>query len=80
MPLIKTKTYADVLHRQGQKEEALAIYKDIYDKTKSREIKKIIDELTTLKKFDDVNVLKLNEFNEVTQKNRYEFEKWLSEF
>ena len=80
MPLIKTKTYADILLRQGQKDEALAIYKEIYEKTKDENIKKLIDELMSFKKFDGVNVIKLKEFDNINQKNRYEFEKWLSEF
>ena len=80
MPLIKTRIYADILLRQGQREEALEIYKEIYNDTKDEEIKKIIDEITTFKKFDGVNVLKFKEFDGVNQKNRYEFEKWLSEF
>ena len=75
------KTYALILESQGFKKEALEIYKKLLEKyPNDKEISESIKRLTKRKKFDGVNILKLKEFNEINQKNRYEFEKWLSEF
>ncbi len=78
MPLIKTKTYAEILEIQGFKEEALEIYEELLKESNDPEIKEAIERLKKRKVFNDVNVIKLNEFNKINQKNRYEFEKWLS--
>ena len=77
--LIKTKTYAKILESQGFKEEALKIYEQLLKE--NRNDKEIIEEIQRLKakkKFNEVNIIKLKEFNKVNEKNRYEFEKWLS--
>ncbi len=79
MPLTKTKTYAQILEIQGFKKEALEIYENIAKKNPDKEILEAIDRLKKRKKFDGVNIIKLKEFNNINQKNRYEFEKWLSE-
>ena len=78
MPLINTKTYADILAIQGFKQEALEIYEDLLKESNDPEIKESINRLKKRKTFKNVNVIKLNEFNKINQKNRYEFEKWLS--
>ncbi len=79
MPL--TKTYAKILESQGFKHEALEIYKKLLKKyPEDKEIKESIKRLQTRKKFEGVNIIKLKEFDNINQKNRYEFEKWLSEF
>ena len=78
--LIKTKTYAKILESQGFKKEALKIYEQLLKENKGdKEIIKAIERLKSRKKFDGVNIFKLKEFNEINKKNRYEFEKWLSE-
>ena len=78
--LIKTKTYAKILESQGFKKEALNIYEQLLKENKGdKEIIKAIERLKSRKKFDGVNIFKLKEFNEINKKNRYEFEKWLSE-
>jgi hypothetical protein len=79
MPL--TKTYAKILESQGFKHEALSIYKKLLKKyPDDKELIESIKRLQVRKKFEGVNVLKLKEFNEINQKNRFDFEKWLSEF
>ncbi len=79
MPL--TKTYAKILESQGFKREALEIYKKLLKKYPGdTELKEAIERLKKRKKFKGVNVLRLKEFENINQKNRYEFEKWLSEF
>jgi len=79
MPL--TKTYAKILESQGFKREALSIYTKLLKKyPNDKELVESIERLKKRKKFSGVNILKLNEFNNINQKNRYEFEKWLSEF
>ncbi|WP_457564667.1 tetratricopeptide repeat protein [Caminibacter sp.] len=78
MPL--TKTYAKILESQGFKYEALEIYKKLLKKyPNDKELIESIKRLQTRRKFDGVNVIKLKEFDNINQKNRYEFEKWLSE-
>jgi hypothetical protein len=78
MPL--TKTYAKILESQGFKSEALDIYKKLLKKyPNDKELKEAIRRLQTRKKFKGVNILKLKEFDNINQKNRYNFEKWLSE-
>jgi hypothetical protein len=78
MPL--TKTYARILETQGFKNEALAIYEKLLKKyPNDKELIESIERLKHRKKFSGVNVLKLKEFDNINQKNRYEFEKWLSE-
>jgi hypothetical protein len=79
MPLTKTKTYAQILEIQGFKQEALEIYEELLRKKNDPEIKEAIERLKKRRIFEGVNVLRLKEFNETTQLNRYEFEKWLSE-
>ncbi len=79
MPLTKTKTYAQILEIQGFKQEALEVYEELLEHENDPEIKQAVERLKKRKIFDGVNVLKLKEFNETTQLNRYEFEKWLSE-
>ena len=77
----QTKIYAQILENQGYKNEALEIYKELLNENpEDKELIEAIDRLTKKKKFDGVNLIKLKEFENVTQKNRYEFEKWLSEF
>jgi hypothetical protein len=71
---IKTKTYAKLLESQGFKQEALEIYESL---PKDKEVTEAIKRLKQRKKFNGVNVIKLKEFDEINQKNRYEFEKWL---
>jgi hypothetical protein len=78
MPL--TKTYARILETQGFKTEALEIYHKLLKKyPKDKEILESIERLKHRKKFPGVNALKLKEFDSINQKNRFEFEKWLSE-
>ncbi|MEO1924250.1 MAG: tetratricopeptide repeat-containing protein [Nautiliaceae bacterium] len=78
MPL--TKTYAQILENQGFKYEALEIYKQLLKKyPNDKELKEAIKRLKSRKKFKGVNIIKLQEFDKINQKNRYEFEKWLSE-
>jgi len=78
MPL--TKTYAKILESQGFKSEALGIYKKLLKKyPNDKELIEAVKRLQQRKKFKGVNVLKLKEFDQINQKNRYEFEKWLSE-
>ncbi len=75
------KTYALILESQGFKTEALEIYEKLLKKyPDDKEIVESIKRLKTRKKFDGVNIIRLNEFNKINQKNRYIFEKWLSEF
>jgi len=74
---IKTKTYAQILESQGFKEEALKIYQELLKNSNDKEIKEAVKRLLTRKKFNNVNILKLREFDEINQKNRYEFEQWL---
>ena len=79
MPL--TKTYAKILESQGFKREALEIYEKLLKKHPNDiELKEAIERLKKRKKFKGVNILRLKEFDKIDQKNRYEFEKWLSEF
>ncbi|WP_456478980.1 tetratricopeptide repeat-containing protein [Nautilia sp.] len=78
MPLTKTKIYARILEAQGFKQEALEIYEELLKQRDDREIKEAVERLKKRKFFEGVNVLKLKEFNEINQLNRYEFEKWLS--
>jgi tetratricopeptide (TPR) repeat protein len=78
MPL--TKTYAKILESQGFKTEALDIYRKLLKKyPNDKELIEAIKRLEMRRKFKGVNVLKLKEFDEINQKNRYNFEKWLSE-
>ena len=77
--LIKTKTYAKILESQGFKKEALKIYEELLEKNKEdEEIINAIKRLKTRKKIDGINIVKLKEFDEIDNTNRYEFEKWLS--
>ncbi|NPA87677.1 tetratricopeptide repeat protein [Caminibacter pacificus] len=78
MPL--TKTYAKILESQGFKSEALDIYRKLLKKyPEDKELIEAIKRLEKRRKFKGVNVLKLKEFENINQKNRYDFEKWLSE-
>jgi len=79
MPLTKTKTYARILEAQGFKQEALEIYKELLKTQNDPEINDAIERLQKRRFFEGVNVLKLKNFNEINQLNRYDFEKWLSE-
>ena len=77
--LIKTKIYAIILESQGFKKEALEIYEFLLEKNKNdKEIIETIRRLKARKKINGVNIVKLKEFNELDNDNRYEFEKWLS--
>ena len=77
----QNKIYAQILESQGFKLEALEIYQKLLQKNPNdKEIIEAIQRLTKRKKFKGTNPLKLKEFNEINQKNRFEFEKWLSEF
>ncbi len=79
MPL--SKRYALILESQGFKKEALSVYKKLLKKhPDDEEIIESIKRLELRGKFKGVNILKLKEFDNINQKNRYEFEKWLSEF
>ena len=79
MPL--TKTYAKILESQGFKREALEIYEKLLKKyPEEKELQESIERLKKRKKFKGVNIVKLKEFDNINQKNRYNFEKWLSEF
>jgi len=79
MPLTKTKTYARILEAQGFKQEALEIYEELLKENEDEEIVLAIERLKKRKFFEGVNVLRLKEFNDINQLNRYDFEKWLSE-
>jgi len=79
MPLTKTKTYARILETQGFKQEALEIYEELLKENNDPEIIDAVERLKKRRFFEGVNVLRLKEFNEINQLNRYEFEKWLSE-
>ena len=69
-----------ILEFQGFKKEALEIYEKLLKKyPNDNEILESIKRLKIRKKFDNVNIIKLKEFNEINQKNRYKFENWLSE-
>ncbi len=75
-----TKTYARILESQGFKQEALEIYKKLLEKNpEDKELIENINRLLKRKKFKGVNVLKLKEFDNINQKNRFKFEKWLKE-
>ena len=77
--LIKTKIYALILEYQGFKEEALKVYEFLLQENENdKEIIEAIERLKTRQKFDEVNIVKLKEFNKINNENRYEFEKWLS--
>jgi hypothetical protein len=71
---IKTKTYAKLLESQGFKQEALEIYESL---PKDKEVTEAIQRLKERKKFSGVNIIKLKEFDNINQKNRFEFEEWL---
>ena len=78
MPL--TKTYARILESQGFKDEALSVYKKLLKiNPDDKEIIEAIKRLSKRRKFKGVNILRLKEFDEINQKNRFEFEKYLSE-
>ena len=78
MPL--TKIYAQILESQGFKNEALEIYEALLKQDpENNEIKEAVRRLKHRRKFKGVNIYKLKEFDNINQKNRYEFEKWLSE-
>ena len=78
MPL--SKTYAEILLSQGFKDEALEVYQKLLKKNPNdKEIIEAIKRLKTRKTFDGINVLKLKEFENINQKNRYKFEEWLKE-
>jgi len=79
MPLTKTKTYARILETQGFKQEALEIYEELLKQNDDPEIKDAVERLKKRRFFEGVNVLKLKEFNEISQLNRYDFELWLAE-
>jgi uncharacterized protein HemY len=79
MPLTKTKIYARILETQGFKQEALEIYEELLKEKEDPEIVEAIERLKQRKFFEGVNVIRLKEFNEINQLNRYDFEKWLSE-
>jgi uncharacterized protein HemY len=79
MPLIKTKTYAQILEMQGFKEEALAIYEELLKENEDEEIKEAIKRLKKKNQFEGVNFEKLKEFDNINEENRYTFEIWLSE-
>ena len=79
MPLIKTKTYAQILEMQGFKEEALAIYEELLKERDDEEIKEAIKRLKRKHIFEGVNFEKLKEFDNINEENRYKFEIWLSE-
>jgi len=79
MPLTKTKTYARILETQGFKQEALEIYEELLKESDDPEIVEAIERLKKRRFFEGVNVLKLKEFNDINQLNRYDFEQWLSE-
>jgi hypothetical protein len=71
---INTKTYALILESQGFFKEALEIYESL---KKDKEVLEAIKRLKQRKKFNGINILKLKDFDNINQKNRYEFEKWL---
>ena len=74
------KLYAEILISQGFKSEAIEIYKKLLEKNPNdEEIKKSLNSLLKRKKFKGTNILKLKEFDNINQKNRFEFEKWLKE-
>jgi len=78
MPL--SKTYAQILLSQGFKDEAIEIYEKLLEKNpKDKEIIDILNSLKKRRKFEGVNVLKLKEFDDINEENRFEFEKWLKE-
>ena len=78
MPL--SKTYAEILASQGFKNEAIEVYKKLLDKNPNdKEIIEALNRLMRRKTFKGVNILKLKEFDNINQKNRYEFEEWLKE-
>jgi len=78
--MFENKTYALILESQGFFKEALEIYKKLLKKyPNDSSIKREIERLLKKYKFEDVNVLKLKEFNEINEKNRYEFEKYLKD-
>jgi len=78
MPL--SKTYAEILLSQGFKNEAIEVYKKLLEKNpEDKEIIEILKALKKRRKFEGVNILKLKEFDNINQKNRYEFENYLKE-
>ena len=70
--MFETKTYALILESQGFFKEALEIYKKI---NSTEDIKR----LSKKRKIEGVNILKLKEFENIDEKNRYEFEKYLKD-
>ena len=70
--MFETKTYALILESQGFFKEALEIYKKI---NSTEDIKR----LSKKRKIEEVNILKLKEFENIDEKNRYEFEKYLKD-
>ena len=70
--MFETKTYALILESQGFFKEALEIYKKI---NSTQDIKR----LSKKRKIEGVNILKLKEFENIDEKNRYEFEKYLKD-
>ena len=78
MPL--TKTYARILESQGFKKDALEIYKKLLKlNPNDKELKKNIKRLQERKKFEGVNILKLEEFDKINEKNRFDFENYLKD-
>ena len=78
MPL--SKTYAEILLSQGFKDEAIEVYEKLLEKNPNdKEIIEALNRLKKRRKFEGVNVLRLKEFENINQKNRYEFEKYLKD-
>ena len=78
--MLQNKRYALILESQGFKEEALEIYKKLLKQNPNdKEIQKSINRLIKKREINGVNVLKLQEFENINEENRYEFEKYLKE-
>ena len=74
---LKGKTADTVLINQVL--EHVFEYEELLKEKEDPEILEAIERLKQRKFFEGVNVLRLKEFNEINQLNRYDFEKWLSE-
>ena len=81
--MLQNKRYALILESQGFFKEALEIYEKLLktypnDKDIKQSIKTLINR-THFEEIRDINILKLQEFENINEENRYEFEKYLKE-
>ncbi len=76
---LNSKLYADILYSQGFFEEALNVYVSLIEKNPNdKDVLYRIKSLTSRKKFK-TDIIKLEEFKNINNSNKIEFEKWLFE-